>query len=283
MCEFCIKHGEGKKWYLNVKNYSYDLLSDVKRRKYVQNHFYWIDETYKHFRNIMKFIPLHLPVIGHSVRTIVASIIKRTFTKTHWSQIIPIEDVVKILSFTNSITRIPCVCRKITTGKVERLCFLISINPEKLGIAGIIDQSFFGGPDVAKFETFGKERTLAFFKESEKKGMVHTIWALRAPFIGILCNCDLATGCIPMKMINNGTPFTFRAEYVAQVDINNCSGCKACIKNCPFDAIKFNVEVKRIEIDEKKCYGCGICRAVCKKDAIYLKDRKLISAAAHLW
>ncbi len=31
MCEFCHKHGEGKKWYLQAANYSEDLLSDVRR------------------------------------------------------------------------------------------------------------------------------------------------------------------------------------------------------------------------------------------------------------
>jgi hypothetical protein len=36
MCEFCLKHGEGKKWYLQAKNYSDDLLSDVRRRKFIE-------------------------------------------------------------------------------------------------------------------------------------------------------------------------------------------------------------------------------------------------------
>ena len=35
MCEFCLKHGEGEKWYLQAKNYSDDLLSDVRRRRFV--------------------------------------------------------------------------------------------------------------------------------------------------------------------------------------------------------------------------------------------------------
>ena len=26
MCQFCTKHGEGKKWYLQMKNYSDELL-----------------------------------------------------------------------------------------------------------------------------------------------------------------------------------------------------------------------------------------------------------------
>jgi hypothetical protein len=35
MCEFCHKHGEGKKWYLQAKNYSEDLLNDLRRRGYI--------------------------------------------------------------------------------------------------------------------------------------------------------------------------------------------------------------------------------------------------------
>ena len=39
MCEFCIKHGEGKKWYLQAKNYSDDLLSDARRRRFIASFF----------------------------------------------------------------------------------------------------------------------------------------------------------------------------------------------------------------------------------------------------
>ena len=36
MCEFCLQHGEGKKWYLQAKNYADDLLSDLKRRRFIE-------------------------------------------------------------------------------------------------------------------------------------------------------------------------------------------------------------------------------------------------------
>ena len=28
MCEFCTEHGEGKKWYLQMKNYADELLHE---------------------------------------------------------------------------------------------------------------------------------------------------------------------------------------------------------------------------------------------------------------
>jgi hypothetical protein len=36
MCEFCLKHGEGEKWYLEASNYSEDLLNDLGRQKFFE-------------------------------------------------------------------------------------------------------------------------------------------------------------------------------------------------------------------------------------------------------
>lgn len=40
MCEFCAKHGDGKKWYLQAKNYSEDLTADLRRQKTIAH---WFD------------------------------------------------------------------------------------------------------------------------------------------------------------------------------------------------------------------------------------------------
>lgn len=279
MCEFCVKHGEGKKWYLNVKNYSQDLLSDIKRRDYIKDHFFWVERVHNKYFNFLKTMPLHLPIIGPSIKAVVREI----FIREHWSQIIPIEDVEKILNFTNSIIRVACVCRMATTGKEHRLCFLISLDPNKLGIADIIDTSFFKNPDVARFEKVDKCWALNFMKESEKVGMIHSVWTLHPPFIGIICNCQYSTGCIAMKMIKEITPMGFRAEYVAAADKEKCMGCKECMKVCQFGAIRFNKDSKKVGIDARKCFGCGVCRSVCKQNAIALHSRHSVPAARNLW
>lgn len=279
MCEFCVKHGEGKKWYLNVKNYSYDLLNDIGRKRLIKNHFYWLDQVYKKYFNFLKSLPLNFPLIRPSTKAIV----KHFFLYQHWGQVIPIEDIEKVLNFTNSITRVPCGCRMATAKKEYRVCFLISIDPNKVGIADIIDQSYFGGPDIAKFERVGITWALDFIKESETKGMIHTVWAFKAPFVGGICNCDFSTGCIPMKMYKEAVPVVFRAEYVGRIDVDQCVGCRECIKLCQFGAIEIDKITKKSKIDPRKCYGCGICRSVCKKNAISLKDRRSMPEAAHLW
>jgi ferredoxin len=279
MCEFCTKHGEGKKWYLNTRNYGHDLLSDITRRRFVKEHLYWIDESYGKYFSVLKTLPLSMPVIGPALR----AIIKRKFLYQHWGQVLPIEDVEKVLDMTNSIVRIPCVCRKVTTGKEVRSCFLISIDPEKMELSDLVDMSYFGSPDVSRFESMGKKEALDFFRQSERLGMIHTIWSLRAPFIGELCNCDLATGCIPMRMYKDVVPVVFRAEYTAVVEEGRCKGCGACVKVCQFGAITMNKIDGKAVIDQKRCYGCGICRSLCDEAAIAIRDRRSVSEAMHIW
>lgn len=47
-----------------------------------------------------------------------------------------------------------------------------------------------------------------------------------------------------------------------------CSGCRSCIKVCPFDAISFDEGLHVAEIDIKKCKGCGVCMITCPSCAI---------------
>lgn len=47
---------------------------------------------------------------------------------------------------------------------------------------------------------------------------------------------------------------------------NVCSGCRACEKKCPINAITMVEDEKGFlypQVDEKKCIKCGICRKIC--------------------
>ena len=46
-----------------------------------------------------------------------------------------------------------------------------------------------------------------------------------------------------------------------------CTGCMACIKSCPSEAITGKAKEVHV-IDAKKCIKCGACLAVCKYDAV---------------
>jgi len=53
------------------------------------------------------------------------------------------------------------------------------------------------------------------------------------------------------------------------IDKEKCTGCMACAKKCPVEAIS-GERKKAHEIDQAKCIKCGVCMEACKFDAITL-------------
>jgi Pyruvate/2-oxoacid:ferredoxin oxidoreductase delta subunit len=282
MCEFCVKHGEGKKWYLEAKNYSEDLLSDLRRREYIGG-FY--DEIMRLAGDVDQRLD-DLAKAPAVVRRAIRWNGVRKMKKIHYGQVIPIEDVERVFDFVNSIIRVACVCRQATTGREKRFCYGLSMGPGggKLGaILDGVDNSFFSGPDSAGLEVLTKEEALANFREYEKQGLCHTVWTFQTPFIGAFCNCDRAD-CLAMQLsVMHDLPIMFKAEYVAENSHLLCDGCRSCMKVCQFGAIGYSAGGKKSFIDPRRCYGCGICRSVCKKDAIQLLPRAEVPVAANLW
>ncbi len=280
MCEFCLKHAEGKKWYLEAKNYSEDLASDVNRRQMVS-------EFFQHPEDASKFIESteRLQRLPKFVRDWFVYMITRKQKKVHYGQVVPIEDVEKILELTNSIVRVACYCRYNTVGKEKRYCYGISLSPET-GIAEIvkgIPDNFLTGPNTSGLETLTREEALESFRKHEREGLCHTVWTFMTPFIGGLCNCD-RSDCWAMRFtLSQNVPVMFRAEYVGQIEPDACNGCRACLHQCQFGALTWSASNKKAVIDQRWCYGCGICRAVCKTNAITLIDRTQCGVAANLW
>jgi NAD-dependent dihydropyrimidine dehydrogenase PreA subunit len=282
MCEFCHKHGEGEKWYLQAQNYSEDLLSDVRRRKMIHDFFSHPDEIKL---GLSKMNDFHkIPAFAKAILT--PYMVNRA-KKVHFGQVIPIEEVERIFEFVNSVIRLPCICRQSITGTEQRYCYGVSMVPQEQSqmrkIIESIDADYLNGPNTKGFENLTKEETLTNFRELEKKGLCHTVWIFNAPFIGGICNCD-RSDCGAMQMtINNSFPVMFRAEYVAEVNPELCSGCKQCMRACQFGAIGYSITHEKVYIDQRHCYGCGVCRANCTKNAIKLNDRSKVPVAANLW
>ncbi len=280
MCEFCLKHGEGKKWYLEAKNYSADLGSDVERRKLLKMMYDNPDavgQAVEKAEGLQKYPKF--------VRDWFVFMITRKQKKMHYGQVVPIEDIEKIFELTNSIVRVACYCRYNTLGKEKRYCYGISLTPETglAEILGSVVEGFDGGPYTAGMETLTKEEALEAFRKHEREGLAHTIWTFGTPFIGGLCNCD-RSDCWAMRFtLSRNMPMMFRAEYVGQIDPDVCNGCRECMRQCQFGALTWSASNKKAVIDQRWCYGCGVCRAVCKEKAITLMDRAQVPATANLW
>ncbi|MCJ7669312.1 MAG: 4Fe-4S binding protein [Dehalococcoidia bacterium] len=281
MCEFCHKHGEGKKWYLRAENYSADLLSDLKRRKFIADFFSLAEESPGLLTKLGK-----LRVMPRFVKNASVTYKVGRWKKVHYGQVLPIEDVERIFGLVSNVVRLPCICRHINLGTEQRFCYGVSLAPqegEMFKIIKEIDMDYLTGPDTSGLEELTKEEALENFRQYEKEGLCHTVWTFVTPFIGGICNCDRSDCGAMQATLIRGVPHMFRAEYVAEVNPELCNGCRQCMRVCQFGAIGYSAANKKIFIDPLRCYGCGICRASCTKDAIQLHDRASVPVAANLW
>ncbi|UCG12799.1 MAG: 4Fe-4S ferredoxin, partial [Deltaproteobacteria bacterium] len=172
MCEFCLKHGEGKKWYLQASNYSDELLSDIRRRRMIEEFFTNPDQITKGIEYLNR-----LDKTPKLIRSMIARIITGRQKKTHFGQVVPIEEIDKIFGFVASIARVACICRHFTLQQEKRYCYGVSLSPDGGRLAEILkglDKSFLVGPDLSGMETLSKEEALSAFREHEREGLCHT-------------------------------------------------------------------------------------------------------------
>jgi len=154
MCEFCLKHGEGEKWYLQARNYSEDMLSDIRRLKFLEK-FADPESLEREFAKMNRGID-RLRKAPWFIRNMISRLITGKMKKIHFGQVVPIEDIERIFEFTNSIVRVACVCRQSTLGKEKRYCYGISMGPnggKLFEIFRALEEKFSGGVDDGRRKT----------------------------------------------------------------------------------------------------------------------------------
>ncbi len=125
MCKWCTKHGIGKKWYMNAKNYMTDQLEDDRDMEG------YLMEQWKNFETV--FIrkikglssvglgyKLKMPIVGKVIKSMAEKMIhgeirnpKPIRADGHFGQVIPLEDAQIILSelAAEPIIENYCMCR----------------------------------------------------------------------------------------------------------------------------------------------------------------------------
>ena len=283
MCEFCTTHGEGKKWYLQMKNYSEELLhhklsSSQKEIVKASTRSEWLAKYFEHevapaATGVPK-APAE-PAKPADAQPGVDEYVRGRKVE-QFGQVVPIEDLQQVVDIADSVTRMACACRFVTTGrKDQRYCFGLGV--DKWGVLGRF-------PDAASsLEVLDKDEAKAALREYDEEGLMHTVWTGVTPYICIACNCD--RDCRPYRryLDKSGTHSFFRGEYISQVDWDLCTGCKACMQQCQFGAQFYSSALEKVHIDPVRCFGCGVCRAVCPHDAIALIPRQEHPEAAELW
>jgi ferredoxin len=275
MCQFCIEHGEGKKWYLQAKNYSQELMNE-ERKRFMADFFENVERMVGDRIGALDKVLAANPSAAASVFPQLVEQQK----KEHWGQVVPLEEVEQILDGAVAVVRVPCVCRSTLRGvRDARYCFGVTTSVSDPR-ANVFQQY----PDYSTdLEVLNKEEAKKAIQKLDRNGLVHTVWTFLTPFIGGLCNCTV-NECLALKTRTRlGFPTFFKAEYVATIDWETCSGCRDCMRVCNFGAINYSAYVDKCSINQRQCYGCGVCRAACMRDAITLRDRNAVPALRNEW
>ncbi len=269
MCEFCTLHGDGKIWYKNAANYSNDLVSDLNRRRYIESFF---DSTINDGFKTLGRIETLYKRRGRLPDSITKGLIEKAKTE-HFGQVLPMEEISELVLKASSIVRMPCACRWVSIKKEVRCCYAVSYTPQAW--YKDIDMGYFGTTQANGLESVPPEEAIKQMKKLELEGAIHTIWTMLTPFIGAVCNCRLQD-CLAMRTLSSiNVEIMARAEHVAMINKDLCTGCGSCSVACQFNAVESIPEdgKKLAIINRKKCFGCGLCRNKCPAEAISMIER----------
>lgn len=271
MCDFCVKHGNGGKWYENVENYARRMFK-IRREK---GEFFDVQSM---LESIIDEAVEARSLPDKSKYEEVKDKVEMMLYNIHFGQVITLEEAEKILDIAYPIARLTCVCRRRSRGVKDDenyLCVGLGVGMYKWEKW---PENYRGGvhfmsPDEAK----------EWLREVNKAGAVHSFWVFGTPYIGGMCNCEYPA-CIGMRMrLDYGIKLLRKGEKVAQVDYSKCNGCGVCLKRCQFGALTYEVAAERVSVNQMKCFGCGLCATSCKPAAIRMLDRNEYPALRNEW
>ncbi|WXG42508.1 MAG: 4Fe-4S dicluster domain-containing protein [Promethearchaeati archaeon SRVP18_Atabeyarchaeia-1] len=279
MCQFCTRHGAGKKWYLNERNLSVKLAKELGYEPWELDHWKTLDKVYGDASKMLQGV-LSDPKMLEPTKKMVEGMIQkdkgpRKFPEGHLGQVITLEEAKKICEVCGDIYRSMCPCRYMNRNEKVYTCMPLGLHGEAL--EGWVDWAPNG------VEKLSIDEGKALLDEFDEKGLVHTIAGTPLPMAFSMCNCQYPE-CIALRpRIDFDIRIFLKGHYVANVNIDNCIGCGSCATHCQFGAINIQPTLGRAHINQFKCFGCGLCRAKCEQNAITLVPRDEIPALREEW
>ena len=285
MCQFCMQHGEGKKWYLQAKNYARELVEE--RRQLLEGALradFPLNTLEEQFLSDPRTALSTLFNQGEPISGDLGDFraqVKERMLAFHYGQVVPLEDAEAILDHAVSVVRLPCICRSALLGQRDaRFCYgFISFEDGWWPKKGELPR-----PDLApELEVLTVAEAKDAFRRHDQDALVHQVYTVATPFILGICNCT-TRDCVNLRArAELGLDLYFKGEYLAAIDQDVCTGCRECMSACNFGAISYSSSLERCLANVFQCAGCGLCRAACQAGAISLRDRLSVPAAADNW
>jgi Pyruvate/2-oxoacid:ferredoxin oxidoreductase delta subunit len=182
------------------------------------------------------------------------------------AEILPYDDLRKMMESCNSFRVADCLCRKEQgllgnpCSHTSETCMSFSREPD----------AYDGMPEWGRVIT--RDEALALLERVEDEGLVHCTYNFqREPFF--VCNCCSCCCGFLRAVTDHDAPYMLaRSNYVSEIDPDTCTECGDCTTGrCPTDSISAAGEA--YAVDGERCLGCGVCAVACEYDAIRLVPR----------
>ncbi|MFC1822371.1 ATP-binding protein [Thermodesulfobacteriota bacterium] len=182
------------------------------------------------------------------------------------SEVLPFEEVNKIIEEAEVITVIPCLCRTVASNKCDHL----------------LEADFVFGAwadYLIKYRgarRWTKEEALERLIECEKDGLMHLTGNAQQGS-AVICNCCTCC-CKALKgltKLHNPRSFV-RSNFEPEIDQEKCTLCLKCERVCQMGAItklpgyEEDGSDSKMVVHEAQCVGCALCASHCPEDAIQM-------------
>jgi electron transport complex protein RnfB len=187
-------------------------------------------------------------------------------------QILPFEDVVKVVEGCEYYTVSTCPCRHRHNLDPDmpdcKHPTEVCLHFDELGHY-IVEYGM--GREITK------EETLEILKSSADSGLVHGVSNWKNG-VDTICNC-CSCCCMWMETYHKlGHDKSLDASnYEVAVESETCKGCALCVKRCPMDALQLKVSAevrnkvgKTAVVNPDLCIGCGVCVHKCPSNSLSL-------------
>ena len=275
MCFVCEMAGDGRRWYLNPKNYGRQMY---KVRKPGEGFSDFGTDPESQGGNLTRKLIEAFNDDPEEAPDLIRQ--HNEFRKRYGaSQVITLQEAQEVAELSYPVASMSCICRIHTRAREER-------NEHEYSCTGL-------GVGMLKWERWPErykggihfmnpDEAKAWLEKWNKRGMVHVIMTFGGTYVGGICNCDYPDCGAIRNRVDYGIGM-LKGHYIAKVNYDVCNGCGVCVQRCQFGAIKFEVTTDLTNIDEYKCFGCGLCQTGCPRGAIEMVERASFPALREVW
>jgi ferredoxin len=189
-------------------------------------------------------------------------------------QIMPYEDVVKLVESLDypTVSYCPCKRRK-------------NLDPDSADCEHSEEEVCLHFGDLGRYivqnglgREITREETFEILREAAKSGLVHGVsnWL---EGVDTLCNCCKCC-CMWLEGYHllHWTSSLSPSNYRVRNDHDKCKACGLCVRRCPMDAQRLadwpgaNNKFGKVSVSTlERCIGCGVCVYTCPLEALTLE------------